>query len=511
MKTFFRQGLFHKSKGKEKGQPQSSALGSDQEHHPVQDPTGLHHVVMTDTLEAPSCSYSPISGDLPSTEALVTESLADHPSVNHLPSATKNWASLDDCPQEILDQILWFHTPCFSATSEWDIAESVRNFDNTISWLCDLALLSWRWNHAISPLLLSTVLVSVEIPLRKKLANRDQVDETHFHAQVEAVKRHSQSIRHLVLNCRVFRTDPEERRAEILNGFQECLAACTEIQVLDVISLHGILPQVSPLPQTLVAGLFPHISSIHLHSLAIRTEPNDLCPYNAIPIYILNSLSSEVSRRITQLDLQSWHGPLGMWNLSTFQVTLPSLRTLHLSLIQPDAFSNAISVITTLTRSHNESTSISELSLTRGFIQLSNLVALLRINNIGQNLLHLHLQFRWRYPESEPEHAPGVIFAACPQIRHFLFFVPCPITILSAIPPNLVELGLLIYKDVRVNLIYQMVPIVNWSNDPARRRNVKKLLLHWALGVENQKKMRDKKTLKSCNPVLDVEYVEFMW
>ncbi|TFK73848.1 hypothetical protein BDN72DRAFT_956187 [Pluteus cervinus] len=392
------------------------------------------------------------------------------------------FASFDDCPQEIIDYIFSYHSPLSQPILK-ATTESINELTELMSWLLQVAPVNRKWSCAIVPLLRSTARLSTNIK--------------HLPGQISFAQRNSSTIRRLVLDCRYPCGDSNADRNRIIVGFQECLAACTRLQILDIIYLNQLLwDHMTPAKQ-LTSSLLSGITSNNLHSIAIVST-------NTMAHHILGSLPPQVVRTITDLEIQTYTGT----NSTTHPTKFPSMKRLTLTHVIPQSFSELYNSLFVMTESNpgRESSSITELSLTSTYVGLPMLVDLLNINNIGAGLLYLHFEVRWMNPRKDFARAPGTILRLCPRLETFHFFAPCPTSTFNSIPSSLLELGVLIVPDAKLSAISDVDTIVQWSNDSARRRNVRKLVARWSL--DDHRKRRDQRMFRRSTLGVELFFVE---
>ncbi|TFK72626.1 hypothetical protein BDN72DRAFT_835917, partial [Pluteus cervinus] len=387
-----------------------------------------------------------------------------------------SYATIHDCPQEVLDHIFASHSPISQPISKMTM-ESMNDLTDLMSWLLKLAVLNRRWCYAITPLLRSITRLSTNLK--------------YLPGQVSFAKRNSSTIRRVVLDCRYPWGNSDADRNNILSRFQECLSACTQVRILDVIYLNHLLWDNLPDTKQITSRLFSHISSNNLHSLAIVST-------NLMTLHILDSFQPEVGIRDLEIQMYS-----GQRSSKTLQTSYPSIKRLTLTHVTPRSFPELCDILFVATQptSDRRSSSISELSFTSTCVGISLLERLLNMNRIGESLLYLHFDVRWVDPRGDFASTPGTILGLCPRLEIFYFFAPCPTSIFTSIPTTLLELGILVIKDAKAPAISDVETIIEWSNDPSRRKNVRKLVVQWYL--DDQRKRRDQRMLRKS--ILGVE------
>ncbi|TFK73847.1 hypothetical protein BDN72DRAFT_135193 [Pluteus cervinus] len=401
-----------------------------------------------------------------------------------LPKQGSPFATIEDCPQEILDTILSYHCPVLQYTTQWTADRPIHELIDTLLWLRRLVYLNRRWFYAIRPLLQSVVIVAAG-------ARRSR-------SQAAFAKRYSRTIRRVVLDCRHPWDNSEAHRTRTLSSFKECLDACTNLQILDVVCLNDIiLPDTDA--QRLTRSLFSHISSNQLRTLAIRTKSTEVLMTNVMTLHILDMMKWEVVRDLTDLEIQSW---TGQTNSTTLETSFPSLKRLTLSRVSPRALDDLFEIVSVITKPSRKSTLLSDLSFSSTYIRLSTIERLLGINNIGETLLSFKCSISWIYPSDDLPVAPSAIFALCPHLQTLHLFAPCPTSIFANLPPSLIELGVLVMKDCRLPAISRMDAIILWSNDVLLRKNVKRLVMKWYL--DDERKERDHRKLRRSHLGVEV-------
>ncbi|TFK63091.1 hypothetical protein BDN72DRAFT_337883 [Pluteus cervinus] len=398
---------------------------------------------------------------------------------------------MNNLPSEVVHNIVSYHRIAYPVfTSDHPHACNYHSTPFLLRWLGSICSLNRVWYTATMPILYSTIILNTDPHRRQR--NQDKL---------ASIKTNGRFVRHLIVNL----TEKAGQAGSDEDVFDELgahLPRCTYLHISmqthttkqDFRRLHGLLQSFDHSQA--------HIRSLRLRSASFRSHMIVKEILLTIPAIVISQLEAleisgweinadyppELSSRfwsIKRLSLVRLYSPSGLtWNptLAGILNSLSSLAPLSASLewlYIADSHIPSSSVITFLQTPSRTSSPLAP-----------------NIRTIGFQLTYLHIDItmhaitigKWNISDT-----PFVLISICPNLRTFLYFVPCPLTFIlpgddDMLPmsplgtqtlPDLAELGLRVMKDTWPSSIHSgnVGLILEWASSRERQGNLRRFVL----------------------------------